>query len=290
MRPRIEDVRSFWDANPCGSRNSGRADRRVYFEEIARVRYALEPHVPEVARFEAHTGRDVLEIGCGIGTDGLRLALGGARYVGVDLSPISITLAREQFALFGAAGRIEVADAEALPFEAESFDHVFSFGVIHHSPDTEAIVREIHRVLRPGGTFTVMIYNRSSINYRLEILVLRRLLRPLLLVPAGPALLSRVLGLDEAKLRHHRELMSRPIEREAWLSMNTDGPDCPLAKVYDRCEALELFAAFEDVETDVRFFNRGHWGPFGRLLPGAVAEALGRRWGWHRIVRGRKAD
>lgn len=290
MTQSIEAVREFWDANPCGSEASRADDRREYFDEIRRKRFASEWHIPLVARFDEFAGKDVLEIGCGLGTDGLEFARNGARYTGVDLSPRSIELAREHFELFRASGEFRVADAERLPFADGSFDHVYSFGVIHHSPDIEAIVREIERVLRPAGTFTVMVYNESSINYRIEIMVLRKLFRLALYPRAAPGVLSRVLGVDRAKLDEHRRLLleRRRVSREEWISMNTDGPECPLARVYSARAALALFRGFEDIRTDVWFFNEAHWPLVGRLVPEELRRRLGRRFGWHRMIYGRK--
>jgi SAM-dependent methyltransferase len=289
--PSLQEVRAFWDAHPCGSAISQRNDRRGYFAEIRQKRYSTESHIPIIARFEAFADKDVLEIGCGIGTDGVEFARHDARYVGVDLSPRSLALAREQFDLWGLHGELLVADAERIPFEGGGFDHVYSFGVIHHSPDPAAIVSEIHRVLRPGGTFCVMLYNRSSINYRVEIMLLRRLVRLLLYPRAAPRLLARALGLDREKLERHRSVMleSDDIDSARWLSINTDGPDCPLARVYSEEEAADLFREFVDVESSVWFFDQRHWPLLGRLVPARLRKALGRQWGWHRVVCGRKA-
>jgi SAM-dependent methyltransferase len=192
--------------------------------------------------------------------------------------------------VFGIPGRHEVGNAEALPFPDASFDHVYSFGVIHHSPNTEAIVREIYRVLRPGGTFTVMVYNKTSINYYVEIMGLRRAFRLLLRPAFMPTVLARLTGLPEWKLQGHREIMLRNphMTHEQWVSANTDGPDCPLAKVYSRADVLRLFGAFQDVRTGVYLFDRAHWPFIGRRLPESVVQWLGRRWGWHRMVAGQK--
>jgi ubiquinone/menaquinone biosynthesis C-methylase UbiE len=153
MSTKIEQVKDFWDAHPCESTLSEQRERSVYFTEIQCKRYQLESHIPILAKFDQFRNRDVLEIGCGIGCDGLQFARNGARYVGVDLSPKSVQHAREQFELFGTSGRFEVMNAAKLDFASAAFDHVYSFGVIHHSPDTDAIVREIYRVFKPGGTF-----------------------------------------------------------------------------------------------------------------------------------------
>ena len=286
MNTTITDVKTFWDGNPCQSDLSSEQDRRRYFEDITRKRYqGREWHVPVVAQFPAFRGKDVLEVGCSIATDGLEFAKNGARYVGVDLTPKSIELAKERFNLFGVPGRFEVANAEKrLPFPDDSFDHVYSFGVIHHSPAAESIVREIDRVLRPGGTLTVMLYNRSSINYYIEIMFLRKIFRWCLLPAFMPRLLAAVTGFDRWKLEGHREMLKKKLTREQWVSMNTDGPFCPLARVYDRREAAVLFEDFANVRQEVWEFNVDHWSFIGRAIPESLAKWIGRRWGWHRMI------
>lgn len=291
MSAPVADVKNFWDANPCNSRLSTRDDRKEYFSEIEQKRYRAEWHIPIVAKFDQYRDREVLEIGCGIGTDGLQFARHGARYTGVDLTPTAIKISRERFELFDAHGQFEVANAEALPFPDESFDHVYSFGVIHHSPNTETIVREMHRVLRPGGTFCIMVYNKASINYYVEIMFLRKLFRLVLYPSFMPSLIAKLTGLDEWKLRAHREIMLNKgtMSKQDWLSINTDGPHCPLAKVYAKQQALDLFSDFEDVKTEVWHFDKSHWPLIGHVLPASVVKFLGRHWGWHRMVYGRKS-
>jgi ubiquinone/menaquinone biosynthesis C-methylase UbiE len=286
MNTTITEVKGFWDANPCQSDLSSEQDRRRYFEDITRKRYhGREWHVPVVARFDAFRGKDVLEVGCSIATDGLELARNGARYVGVDLTPNAIEIAKERFRLFGVPGRFEVANAEeCLPFPDGSFDHVYSFGVIHHSPVPERIIREIYRVLRPGGTLTVMLYNRSSINYYVEIMFLRKIFRWCLIPSVMPRLLSAVTGFDRWKLEGHREILKKKITKEQWISMNTDGPYCPLARVYNQREAAALFKDFEGVRQEVWEFNVDHWPFIRRVIPDSVAKWIGRRWGWHRMI------
>lgn len=293
MRAEIEDVQSFWNSNPCQSDLSAAEDKRAYFEEISRKRYGhREWHVPEVAKFGSFAGKDVLEIGCGIATDGLEFAKRGARYVGVDLTPNAVELAKERFGLFGVPGKFFVANAEVhLPFSDESFDHIYSFGVIHHSPKPENIVKELHRVLRKGGTFTVMLYNRTSINYYVEIMFLRRVFRWLLLPSFMPGLLSRLAGFDRWKLEGHRKTLieKKAASKEEWVSMNTDGPYCPLAKVYSHAEAAELFKHFSNVTQEIWEFNEDHWPIIRSVVPTTTLRGIGRRWGWHRMIYGKKA-
>lgn len=288
MSTSISDVQDFWNAHPCQSDLSAQKERRQYFEEITCKRYhGREWHVPIIAKFEQFKGRDLIEIGCGIATDGLEFAKNGARYVGVDLTPQSIEMARERFDLFGVNGTFHVVNAEnGLPFSDNSFDHIYSFGVIHHSPNTEAIVDEMYRVLRPGGSLTVMLYNRSSINYRIEILILRRIFRWMLYPAFMPKLLSATLGFDEWKLKGHREILfkKKRLSKAEWTSMNTDGPHCPLAKVYNRTEASFLFRRFTDIRQEIWEFNSDHWSFLGKLIPNKIERAIGRLWGWHRMI------
>jgi SAM-dependent methyltransferase len=292
MNADIGTVREFWDANPCQASLSNAEDRRRYFEEISQKRYGRrEWHIPTVAQFDAFAGKDVLEIGCGIATDGLEFARKGARYVGVDLTPRSIELARERFAIFGVPGRFEVVNAEdALPFPDATFDHVYSFGVIHHSPAPDKIVREIFRVLRSGGTLTVMLYNRASINYHVEIMFLRKLFKWCLLPPFMPRLIAAATGFDRWKLEGHRELLVKKwrVSNAEWVSMNTDGPFCPLAQVYGPKEAAALFEPFGQVRQEVWEFNVDHWPFLRAVMPDSLARSIGRRWGWHRMIYGRK--
>jgi SAM-dependent methyltransferase len=291
MATRITDVQGFWNTNPCQAELSREEDRRRYFEEISFKRFhGREWHVPLIANFSGFRDKDVLEIGCGIATDGIEFARHGARYVGVDLTPTGIQLATERFALFGIPGRFELANAEErLPFADASFDHVYSFGVIHHSPAPERIVAELRRVLRPGGTFAVMLYNRSSINYYIEIMFLRKLFRWCLLPSFMPALLVSLTGFARWKLEGHRKALTRKVSKDEWVSMNTDGPFCPLARVYDHRQAAALFQAFANVRQEAWEFNVDHWPFIRAILPDGMVKRIGRRWGWHRIVYGEKA-
>jgi len=292
MAANIEQVRNFWNASPCQSLLSTSENRIRYFQEITDRRYGhREWYVPTVAKFDSYRGKDVLEIGCGIATDGLEFAKNGANYTGVDLTPQSIDLAKERFSLFGVPGNFKVANAEErLPFPDSCFDHVYSFGVIHHSPRPEKIVSELSRVLRPGGTFTVMLYNRTSINYYIEIMLLRRIFKWILLPSFMPRLVSAVTGFDRWKLEGHRKILRerKHLSKEEWVSMNTDGPFCPLARVYNREQAATLFSSFGKLRQEVWEFNTDHWSFLGKCIPEALARWIGRHWGWSRMIYGEK--
>ena len=144
-------------------------------------------------------------------------------------------------------------------------------------------------MLRPGGTFTVMLYNRTSINYYVEIMFLRKVFRWVLLPAFMPGLLASITGFDRWKLEGHRELLKQPMSKERWVSINTDGPFCPLARVYSHEEAAQLFSAFSNVRQEVWEFNVDHWPFLKSVMPDAMGKWIGRRWGWHRMIYGEKA-
>ena len=163
---RLRDaVREFWDAHPCATGDVPGADTATaeFFRALDERRFRLEPFIDAFARFDARSGRRVVEIGSGTGGDLLRFAQAGARVVGVDLSERSLGLVRTRFRAFGLQAQVVLADAQELPFADRSFDLAYSWGVLHHAPDTAATVREVHRVLVDGGEARVMLYHRHSL-------------------------------------------------------------------------------------------------------------------------------
>jgi ubiquinone/menaquinone biosynthesis C-methylase UbiE len=288
-----ERVRAFWQAHPCGTKfTEAEEGSRGFFEAVEEQRYRTEWHIPEAAGFDKAKGLRVLEIGCGLGTDGAGFARAGAVYTGVDLTEAATSLARRRFELEGLAGEFRVADAEALEFADESFDLVYSHGVLHHTPDTAAAVREIHRVLAPGGRAVVMLYHRDSYNYRVNIGVLRRFGARLLRTEAGVRVAHRLTGEPVESLREHatrlREDAGQYLSAGEFLSRNTDGAGNPLTRVYSRREARELFRDFPQVDFAVHFLNK-RWLPVvGPLLSRASEARLASRWGWHLWIYARK--
>jgi SAM-dependent methyltransferase len=280
-----ERVRAFWQEHPCGTKFAdAEPGSRRFYELVEEHRYTKEWHIPDAARFAQTKDLAVLEIGCGLGTDGAQFAKAGAHYTGIDLTEAAVDLARRRFELFNLPGSFRVADAERLDFPDNTFDLVYSHGVLHHTPDTAAAVREVHRVLRPGGRAVVMLYHRDSYNYRVNISLLRRAGVHLLRLNAGVKLVQTLTGESEESLREHAKQMrsqSSYLSSTEFLSRNTDGAGNPLARVYSRDEARTLFKDFAAVEFRPYFLNK-RWLPvLGPILPRSLEAKLASRWGWH---------
>jgi ubiquinone/menaquinone biosynthesis C-methylase UbiE len=147
-----------------------------------------------------------------------------------------------------------------LPFRDESFDVVYSNGVLHHTPDTAGAIREVHRVLRPGGTAKVMLYHRNSLNYWGDIVLRRGVVRG-----------------DFLRGQSVAEIMSRIVEFSSHDAR-------PLVKVYSRKEARDLFSLFRDVRIDVEQLLRAELRFLSPLVSEAMLERLRKRIGWNVIV------
>jgi ubiquinone/menaquinone biosynthesis C-methylase UbiE len=160
----IAEIERYWNErihdlemtkHPVGSRE--------FFEDLEGYRFDKLHYLPRLVDFNGYQGREVLEVGCGIGTDLVRFARGGAIVTGVDLSQTAIDLARKNFQWNGVTAKeLRVANGEALPYADKSFDVVYGHGVLQYTADAARLVGECERVLRPGGEGIFMVYNRIS--------------------------------------------------------------------------------------------------------------------------------
>ena len=160
----VEQVRAYWDSRPCNIRHSPRPPgTREYFDEVEARKYLVEPHIPLFAQFERWAGKDVLEIGCGVGTDSINFVRHGAKLDIVELSPESLALTRKRFDVFGLKANFINGNAEEigrlLP-SGKTYDLIYSFGVIHHTPHPERVLAGIKDRLKPGGELRIMLYSR----------------------------------------------------------------------------------------------------------------------------------
>lgn len=157
----IDEVRNYWDAQPCNIKHSKlEVGTPEYFREVRQRKYMVEPHIVGFAEYNKWKDKDVLEIGCGIGVAAVGFAGADAFYTGIDISPESVKLTKQHLRVMNLTGRVLVADAEK--WKGETYDLIYSFGVIHHTPDPREIVLSARDMIRPNGEFRFMVYAYDS--------------------------------------------------------------------------------------------------------------------------------
>ncbi len=285
-------VRDWWAENPMtygvehgltefvdetGTRRQVPIATREFFELADKVFYDWNtPRHTPTARFgrifdyERYRGGRVLEVGCGMGCMAMNWAQQGAQVTAVDLNPVAIRQTRLRFELFGLAGDIREADARTLPFADETFDFAYSWGVLHHSPDTAQSIGELFRVLRPGGQVGVMLYHRNSILFRY------------------------LAAYIEGFLNWERHFLSRLELASRYGDGERKEGNPHTWPVTKREVRRELFAAFADIKievfgTDVPWLL-DHWlpGMGSGWMPKKMVQALARRFGWSLWITARK--
>jgi ubiquinone/menaquinone biosynthesis C-methylase UbiE len=160
--PRKREVSDFWSEASCGEDLYLQNTDRAGYEAHAQIRYQLEPYILQFADFENSRGKRVLEVGVGLGADHLMYAAHGADLYGIDLTMRAIEHCSRRLSVAGLSSGLSVADAENLEFADRTFDIVYSWGVLHHSPDPRRAIAEAHRVLKDGGTARIMLYHKYS--------------------------------------------------------------------------------------------------------------------------------
>ena len=253
-----QQVHDFWNAAACGENLYLQTTDRAGYVAQSAERYRLEPFIVPFADFEAAKGKKVLEIGVGLGADHQRFAEAGAELYGIDLTERAVEHTRRRLALFGLSSELAVGDAECLDFPDESFDLIYSWGVLHHSPNTPKAIAEVYRVLkRGGGGAKVMIYHKWSM--------------------IGAMLWLRYALLAGRPWRSLRSIYAEHLES-------------PGTKAYSIAEARQLFAQFTDVKISTPL---GHGdllesdvGQRHRGIALTLAKAFWPRWFIRRFLPG----
>lgn len=249
-------VQTYWDSKPCGSLEpTAWKAPAEFFEAHAELRYTREPEIVAFAGFEKWRGQRVLEIGVGMGADFVRFAKAKAKICGIDLSRRSLGLALQNAEINDVPPTLLNADGESLPFPDESFDLVYSWGVLHHTLNIDRALLEIHRVLRPRGECRLMLYHRWSL--------------------VG---LQSYIRYGLGRLRPFTPL-SRLIAAHV---------ESPGTKAYTAHEVKSLLERFSIVEVkpvitvyDVRFGRR-------RFAPRWMLRLIPERLGWFLLIRAKK--
>jgi ubiquinone/menaquinone biosynthesis C-methylase UbiE len=160
-----QSMHDYWNKESCGTKFAMSDPFSIeYFNEIEEHRYRVEPEIHSFAQFTRFRGKKVLEVGVGAGTDFLQWVRSGALAHGIDLTEKGVEHVKRRLALYGLTAQdVKVGDAENIPYGDNEFDLVYSWGVIHHSPNTIRALEEIIRTTKPGGHIKIMIYNRHSL-------------------------------------------------------------------------------------------------------------------------------
>ena len=294
MSNQDKSIEKFWDQNPVGSNFIEYHADKKFYEEYDEFRYRTEGHILTELDQINFKDKRVLEIGLGQGADSMQIIKRGATYYGIDLTDESVKRLKERFKLFEQPYQEVVkANAQNIPYEDNFFDIVYSHGVIHHSPEIERIVSEIHRVLKPGGQAVIMLYHKNSFNYYVSIGLLRRAgLLLLLLFPFLAKLVSKLTGESVERINGHRKNFKQMgwkyFSMKEFLHKSTDGPDNIYSGVWNVATSTQLFKKFKDLRFTVHFLNERHLLGFQKLLSVTTKEKLARKYGWHLWVFGTK--
>jgi len=244
-------IKNYWETKLPQTWYSNKIPRSLeWFNELEFKRYNIYyEYIPQIAEFEYHTKEKVLEIGVGVGTDLVQYAKNRARVYGVDLTEDAIEITKQNFKLKGLEFDIlKTCDAENLSFEDNFFDLVYSFGVLHHTPNTDKAIKEIHRVLKPSGKAIVMLYARGWKHYFKRILIQ---------------------GLLSGKL--FRQGYNKLINNQTEVHGGS-----PLTYVYKKKEIRKMFDVFGEV--DIKRYRLGEYidyAPYAtKKIPGFLRNIL----------------
>jgi ubiquinone/menaquinone biosynthesis C-methylase UbiE len=250
-----------WTNQPCGALDNSGGSSLAYFEAVERDRYEnYAPWMRTFLNFSSYAGKRLLEVGVGQGTDLVQFAKAGADVSGIDITQRHLNLAARNFELRGLHANLQRAAAAAIPFEDDSFDVVYSFGVLHCTDNTVRCLSECHRVLKPGGELILAMYYKYSFFHAYTILVN---------------------GILRGKLRKlgYKGLMSL-------IESGADGVRfVPLVKTYSRRQLRNILEDFRDVRFYVRHLTPNDFGRLRCLVPAAWAERAGRHVGWYLFAR-----
>ena len=256
MSIEIGAVEAYWNQRPCNIRHSTKPVGTVeYFNEVEQRKYFVEPHIPAFADFTRWSGKRVLEIGCGIGTDAVNFARAGADYVGIDLSTESLGIARSRFAVFGLPGALHCGNAEKLDeilFAEAPFDLIYSFGVLHHTPNPEKVLTSARQRVTATGELRIMLYAQ----------------------PSWKSALIRA-GLQQPEAQSGCPIAETYTVNEVEELMAASGWECTsLTRAHIFPYKIEDYVNYRYVKE-----------PWFEAMPPGILEALERELGWHWLIK-----
>lgn len=278
----IKQIEDFWNTHLCGKQFvNAKFPSKEFFEVYRNFRYKKTHHLDKYIDWKSAEGKDVLEIGLGIGADGSRWAQYAKSYTGVDLTNEAVEATKIHLNHLSLNGTVLQGNAEKLSLNNDLFDVVYSHGVLHHTTDTQQTFFEINRVLRKNGQFIVMLYSKGSFNYwiRIQFFFRLRLLFEIFRNKIG------------FKSKGNWALHVKNFKNDGWTYLSwknfphhcTDGPDCYVANIYYRSEMKFML---EKAGFTVEKHKKAHF-PLGGIWPG-FERFIGSIMGFHQLIWLRK--
>jgi len=258
-----------WTKNPIGKEKTICHEGSLeFFNEITKNRYKIyAPWMKNTFKFEQYKNKKVLEVGVGVGTDHLQFAKAGAILTGIDITPKSIELTKKNLELHGYHSNLLVADAENLPFEDKTFDVVYSFGVLHHTPDIQKAIDEIYRILQPTGKVVVSLYHKNSLSFWIFVFLYDFILKG--------------------------KFLKMSLENRVWAIEKGGEETKPLVQLFTRKQVKYLFRKFKKVKIITRHAGLPTSGRvLGKILNikpiKLFFEFLAQWFGWYLIIKAEK--
>jgi ubiquinone/menaquinone biosynthesis C-methylase UbiE len=271
-----EEVQEFWDNCPNESvKSAASIGTPEYYADTEEDRQDIHANFNQrflnsAIGFDQIKNKTILEVGCGIGLDAIQFARNGNKLHLMDLSLNSIKIALGRLQNEGYKAVVCVGDANKLPFADNSFDLIYSFGVLHHSPDTESSIREIYRTLKPGGQVIVMLYSKWSANMIFRTFVHNGLIKR-----------------EIFKLHSISKVLNKWTE----LQSKTESSTNPLTQVFSYRQIRKMFYQFDEVKLEKHFINRYQMAEarvFLRFISEKVKNNLHKYLGWNTIIKAKK--
>ncbi|MBI5848248.1 MAG: class I SAM-dependent methyltransferase [Nitrospirae bacterium] len=279
----LKQVEDFWNQNLCGRHFiTAKYPSAEFFEQYRRFRYGKEHHLDWLINWRSAAGKDLLEIGLGVGADASRWAAYAMSYTGVDLTTESVEATKRHFEILDLKGSILKGNAEALPFADNSFDLVYSHGVIHHTTDIMKALSEIFRVTRSEGEIVLMLYSKDSFNYWGRIQFYFRLRFLLALLKTSISL--RTSEPWTGHISNFRREGPSYFSWNGWYHHCTDGPNCKIANIYHRQEIVDMLEKAGFIVTNMK---KAHFPFTGGKYP-IVERYLAQFIGFYQFVWAKK--
>jgi cyclopropane fatty-acyl-phospholipid synthase-like methyltransferase len=169
MYNKLKQIKSYWNKQPCNINHSNESGlSKKYFDEVRKKKYFVENHILKFADFKKYKKKNVLEIGCGIGTDAVEFIKNGAKYIGVDYSDESIKICKRRIEILKLINNNAIfiidncEELKRIKKLKKKFHLIYSFGVLHHTQNMKKAFNQIYEIADKNTEIKIMLYARNS--------------------------------------------------------------------------------------------------------------------------------